>query len=94
MARNSFVLNRPHISEKSTDLASEGFYTFRVDRSAGKREIKEEVERKYKVNVISVRVVNIPPKKRRVGRTEGVKKGYKKAIVKLKKGQSIDLTLA
>ena len=94
MARSKFVLKKPHVSEKSTDLSGEGFYTFQVDKSAGKREIKEEVERKYKVTVMSVRTINIPPKRRRMGRTEGVKKGYRKAIVKLKKGQNIDLTLA
>ncbi len=94
MAKSKFVLKKPHISEKSTDLSGEGFYTFQVDKSAGKREVKEEVERRYKVTVVSVKTVNIPPKKRRVGRTEGVKKGYKKAVVKLKEGQNIDLTLA
>ncbi len=94
MAKNRYILSKAHVSEKSTDLAGEGFYTFRTDRLANKREIKEEVERKYKVNVVSVRIINIPSKKRRVGRTEGTKKGYKKAVVKVKKGQSIDLTLA
>lgn len=94
MAKNKYILNKPHISEKSTDLAEQGFYTFRVDKAANKREIKEEVEKKYKVKVISVNTVNIPSKKRRVGKTEGTKKGYRKAVVQVKKGQNIDLTLA
>ncbi len=87
-----YALKKPHISEKATDLAERGFYTFKVEKGSNKREIKEEVEKKYKVTVTSVRVVNIPSKKRRVGRTEGTKKGYKKAVVKVKKGQVIDLT--
>ncbi len=89
-----YTLKRPHISEKATDLEGEGFYTFKVEKGANKKEIKEEIEREYKVDVLSVRTVTIPSKKRRVGKTEGTKKGYKKAIVKLKKGQNIDLTSA
>ncbi len=91
---NRYVLRRPHISEKATDLAEKGFYIFRVEKIASKKEIKKETEKRYGVNVMSVRIINIPSKKRRVGRTEGTRKGYKKAIVKVKKGQSIDLTLA
>ncbi len=88
-----YALKKPHISEKATDLAEKGFYTFKVEKGSNKKEIKKEVEKKYKVEVMGVRVVNIPSKKRRVGRTEGTKKGYKKAIVKVKKGQVIDLTI-
>ena len=89
-----FVLTRPHISEKATVLAEDGVYTFRVLKQANKIEIKREVEAKYKVNVEGVRTIHIPSKKRRMGRIEGKKKDYKKAIVKIKKGQSIDLTSA
>ncbi len=88
-----YILTKPHISEKATLLAEKDFYIFKVGKSANKREIKDEVKKKYKVDVLSVNIVNIPSKKKRVGRTEGTKKGYKKAIVKVKKGQSIDLTL-
>jgi len=87
-----YALKKPHISEKATDLSGKGFYTFKVEKGSNKKEIKEEVEKKYKVDVTSVKVVNVPSKKRRVGRTEGTKRGYKKAVVKLKKGQVIDLT--
>ena len=89
-----YVLRSPHISEKATVLAEKGFYVFKVEKVASKKEIKKEAEKRYGVNIESVRIINIPSKKRRVGRTEGKKKGYKKAIVKVKKGQSIDLTLA
>ncbi len=86
------ILIKPHISEKATFLSESGFYVFRVDQKANKREIKEVIEKKYKVNVLSIRIVRIPSKKRRVGRVEGVKQGYKKAIIKIKPGQSIDIT--
>ncbi len=89
-----YVLKRPHISEKATDLAEKDFYVFKVEKNANKREIKDEVQKKYKVDVIGVSVINIPSKKRRVGKTVGKRSGYKKAVVKIKKGQSIDLTLA
>ncbi len=92
-ATERYVLRRPHISEKATNLAEKGFYVFRVEKIACKKEIKKEIEKRYGVSVLSVRIINIPSKKRRVGRTEGTKKGYKKAIVKVKKGQNIDLTL-
>jgi large subunit ribosomal protein L23 len=89
-----YVLKRPHVSEKATDLAEKGFYVFRVEKGANKTEIKAEVQKKYKVNVVGVSVITIPSKKRRVGKTVGKRSGYKKAVVKIKKGQSIDLTLA
>jgi len=88
-----YSLKKPHISEKATDLAKDGFYVFKVEKDANKREVKKEVGERYKVDVVGVRMVNVPSKKRRMGKTEGTKKGYKKAIVKIAKGQSIDLTL-
>jgi large subunit ribosomal protein L23 len=87
-----YVLKSPHISEKATELAGNNFYVFKVEKVANKRAVKEEVEKRYKVNVLSVRIINIPSKKRRVGKTEGTKKGYKKAVVKIKEGQEIDIT--
>lgn len=89
-----YVLKKPHISEKATLLSESDFYVFKVEDRANKNKVKEEVEKKYKVDVLSVRMIKIPSKKRRVGKTEGKKKGYKKAVVKIKKGQSIDLTLS
>lgn len=90
---SKYVLIKPHISEKATFLAEDGVYVFRVTNNSNKKEIKDEVENKYKVNVRSVGIVRIPSKKKRVGRIEGRKKSYKKAVVRLKKGQSIDLML-
>ncbi len=90
---NKYVLARPHISEKATKLAEDGVYVFRVINNSNKKEIKDEVEKKYKVTVVNVGIVKVPSKKKRVGKIEGRKKGYKKAVVKLRKGQTIDLML-
>ncbi len=87
-----YALKNSHISEKASILAESGYYIFRVRRGANKVEIKDEVEKKYKVDILKVRTIKIPAKKIRVGRREGVKKSYKKAIVKVKEGQSIDIT--
>ncbi len=86
------IVIKPHISEKATFLNESGFYVFRVAKKANKSEIKKEIEGKYSVNVLGVRIIKIPSKKIRTGRIEGTKKGYKKAVVKLKEGQSIDIT--
>ena len=85
------VLKEPHVTEKSTDLVKRNQYVFRVHSQTNKTEIKEVIEDLYRVDVVTVRIVNIPSKKRRLGRTEGWRKGYKKAIIGVKKGQKIEL---
>ena len=86
------VIKKPHISEKSTRLSQEeNIYTFVVDKKANKIEIKGAIEDLYDVDVKKVTVVNIPSKKRRLGRIEGVKQGYKKTLVKIEEGQSIEI---
>ena len=85
------VLEQPHISEKATDLTKENKYIFRVFPKSNKKEIKKAVEGIYGVDVLDVRTVSIPRKKKMRGRILGWKKGYKKAIVKIKKGQKIEL---
>ena len=56
-----------------------------------KNEIKNAVEGIYKVDVLSVNLIKIPAKKRRLGRTEGFRKAYRKAVVKIKNGQKIEI---
>ncbi len=85
------VLKGPHITEKATDLINKNQYVFEVFPRAGKTEIKRAVEDLYGVNVVSVRIINVPSKKRRLGRIEGERKGYKKAIVKITEGQKIEV---
>jgi len=85
------ALKEPHVSEKATDLTKRDWYTFRVFPEANKVEIKKAIEELYGVEVVAVRIVNIPKKKRRLGRIEGWRKGYKKAVVRLKAGQKIEV---
>jgi large subunit ribosomal protein L23 len=85
------VVKTPHISEKASYLAEDNKYVFQVSPSANKPEIKKSIEGIYHVNVLSVNIIKIPGKKRRLGRTEGMKKGHTKAIVTLKEGQKIEV---
>jgi len=85
------IIREPHISEKATDLGQLNKYTFKVYANANKLEIKKSVEGIYGVNVLGVNMITIPHKKRRLGRTEGFKKGFIKAVVTIKEGQKIEL---
>lgn len=85
------ILKSPHVTEKATDLAEKNQYVFRVFPRANKIEMKKAIEGTYGVDVVSVRIINVPEKKRRLGKTKGVKAGYKKAIVRVKEGQKIEV---
>jgi len=86
------ILKSPCITEKAVNMSAIGnFYVFHVNSDANKIEIKNAVEGKYKVDVLQVRTINIPRKKMVKGRTTGFKNGYKKAIVKIKEGQKIEI---
>ncbi|PKK98938.1 MAG: 50S ribosomal protein L23 [Tenericutes bacterium HGW-Tenericutes-2] len=85
------ILKAPIITEQSTKLIeSQNRYTFKVDRKANKVEIKKAVEAIFKVTVLKVNTVNVLPKFKRMGKHEGYKSAYKKAVVKLAEGQKID----
>lgn len=78
------IVVRPIITEKSTLLKELGNqYAFEVQRDANKIEIKKAVEKLFKVKVLSVQVLNMEGKKKRLGRFAGKKADWKKAIVKL-----------
>ena len=87
------IVKRPLITEKTLTLASRGWYTFEVAPDATKPSIAGAIGSAYKVNVTSVRVMNMHGKVRRVGKmSKHVKKmDWKKALVQLKKGQKIDV---
>ena len=85
------ILKSPHVTEKATGLGKEDKYLFKVLPGANKVEIKKAIEGLYGVDVIDVKIINIPRRKRRLGKQMGWKKGYKKAIVKIKKGQKIEI---
>ena len=82
----------PIVTEKSTNLSEQNKIVFKVHNKANKKNLKTNIEKIFKVNVIKVNIIN---KKTRIKTTRGKKvrvKGFKKAIITLKKGQSLDLT--
>lgn len=87
------VLKKGIISEKSLREAGKGFYTFTVVKKANKAQIKKAIEDQFKVNVTSIKTLNFKGKVKRAGRRrkEVRMPGFKKALVKLKKGQKIDI---
>lgn len=85
------IIKEPVITERSGALIeTTNSYTFIVDKKANKVEIKKAVEKLFDVTVVSVHTINVLPKKKRMGRYEGYKSGYKKAIVKLIDGDTIE----
>ncbi len=85
-------IRSPIITEKATILSEQNKTVFKVHEKASKKIIKKNIEKLFKVNVIKVNIINQKSKmKLRQGR-KSYKSGYKKAIITLKKGQSIDLT--
>jgi len=87
------IIKRPLVTEKSTRLMdTENKYMFRVDPRANKMEIKEAVEKLFNVTVVNVTAMNVrgKPRRLRFGQ-EGKRPNWKKAIVRLKEGDSIEL---
>ncbi len=85
------AIKEPRISEKATILSEKDQYTFEVTAGYNKNEIRKAIEGIYGVDVLSVNIIKIPPKKRRLGRTEGFRKAYTKAVVRIKEGQKIEI---
>ena len=82
----------PLVTEKSTNLSEQNKIVFKVPKNSNKKNLKNNIEKIFKVNVIKINIVN---KQNRLKITRGKKvkiSGFKKAIITLKKGQSIDLT--
>ncbi len=85
------IVKEPHISEKATILSEKSKYTFKVYSNANKPEIKKAVEGIYGVSVLQVNIMKSPKKKRRLGKTQGYKKAFTKAVVTIKEGQKIEI---
>ncbi|MFN0116688.1 MAG: 50S ribosomal protein L23 [Elusimicrobiota bacterium] len=84
------ILKRPLVTEKSTLLKEFNSYAVEVDLNANKNQIRDEIETRFKVNVIAIRTVRVPGKyRRRIGPVGGYRSDWKKAIVKIKSGQQI-----
>ena len=81
----------PVITEKATTLSEFNKMVFKVHKGASKNSIKKSIEKIFKVNVIKINTINLRGKAKVVRGRKSRKPGYKKAIVTLKKGQSIDL---
>lgn len=86
------TIKRPVVTERAVDLSHQGRYVFKVFPTANKVGIAKAIEKLYDVKVRGVKIVNVVAKKRQVGRFSGFKPGYKKAIVSLEKGQTIEIT--
>ncbi len=86
------VIVRPVITEKATDqLDRNRVYTFEVDRDANKLEVARAVEQLFNVEVESVRTMQYRGKRRRVGRNVGQRRAWKKALVTLREGHTIEI---
>ena len=85
------VIKKPLITEKTTiEKDAKNVVAFIVDRNANKIEVKEAVERLFKVEVADVNTVNVAGKVKRVGRQVGKRSNWKKAYVTLKEGSNVD----
>ena len=85
------IIIKPIISEKSYDLVEQAKYTFEVDRRATKLEVRAAIEEIFKVNVTSVNTMNIKGKLKRQGWATGFRADWKKAIVTLQEGETIEV---
>ena len=94
MKKISFIdsIRQPIITEKATILSELNKTVFKVHAGANKNSIKKNIEKLFKVSVVKVNIINTKTKKKIKQGKLSTKPGYKKAIVTLKKGQSIDLT--
>ena len=85
------VIQAPVVTEKAAYAGQNGVYSFYVDPKSNKTEIKLAIEKLFNVKVMSIKTINVHPKKRRVGRYVGLTNRKKKAIVTLAPGQTIEL---
>lgn len=84
------IILGPVISEKAYKGIEQSKYTFKVHPEANKVEIRNAVEKLFNVKVVKVNVINVKPKKKRLGKFEGKTSSWKKAIVTLREGDKIE----
>ncbi len=93
-ARAYEFIKEPLITEKTVAMGEKGKYVFKVAFSANKTEVKKAIENLYGVKVEKTAIIHLPAKRRRLGARQGwkggLKKGYKKAVVTLQEGDSIE----
>jgi large subunit ribosomal protein L23 len=85
------VIRRPLVTEKNTALQTQGKYAFEVDKDSNKVQVKEAVEKAFKVNVVAVNMMTVRGREKRVGKNKVVAASWKKAVVTLKVGDKIQI---
>jgi len=85
------VLLAPVVSEKSYSLIGDRKYTFKVHKNAHKTQIRQAVEELFDVKVMGVNIIKVQAKPKRRGMSKGTRPGWKKAIVQLREGQTIEI---
>ena len=85
------VLIAPVVSEKSYGQIAQNRYTFKVHKDAHKTQIRQAVEQLFDVSVVNVNIVTVQPKPKRRGLHRGIQPGWKKAVVQLRKGDTIEI---
>ncbi len=88
---NPDIIFAPVVTEKSMKNAEKNIYTFKVDKRATKTQIKKTIEAQFGVHVKTINTLITKPKDKRVGKYTGKTKTYKKAIVSLKDGETIEI---
>jgi large subunit ribosomal protein L23 len=85
------ALSLPHVTEKAGLLQGQNQYVFKVVSGATKYGVRDSVQAQYGVEVAKVRMITVPSKSIRVGKTMGKRPGYKKAVITLKEGYKIEM---
>ena len=85
------VVLAPIVSEKSYEASTRGTYTFKVHPNAHKTQIRQAVEELFEVKVERVNVIKVPAKPKRRGAFKGTRPGWKKAVVQLRAGDTIEI---
>jgi len=85
------IIIAPIVSEKSYHGSVHGRYTFRVHDDAHRTQVRQAIEELFEVDVVKVNIVKVQPKPKRRGMIRGTRPGWKKAIVQLKPGQTIEV---
>lgn len=85
------IIIRPIVTEKTSDMMKDNKYTFQVAMGANKTEIRQAIEDIFSVKVVNVNTIRVLGKTKRMGKYEGKRSDYKKAIVKLAEGNTIPL---
>jgi large subunit ribosomal protein L23 len=85
------VLLAPVVSEKSYSLIGDRKYTFKVHKNAHKTQVRQAVEELFAVHVENVNILKVQPKPKRRGASKGIRPGWKKAIVQVREGETIEI---